>query len=156
MWVCNVRPPANRISRCLPRASTSSTSSPTSRSARIFNEAAPVTWRPAIHDRSVAAVRAMVSPSGVEDETFGCGHEARGAQERLEGSVDPLDRDLTKTPPAEQVLESLDGVGFPCTVEFPQRDQALATALHVEGRHTAGEHDVGAGGALQVGDGPLD
>src|SRR5688500_16200302 len=71
MWVCSAAPLEKRISRCFPRASTASTTLPSTRWRRAASastgsrERKEVTVRPASAACSRVAARRMVSPSGI-------------------------------------------------------------------------------------------
>src|SRR5258708_26052129 len=59
----SVSPPLKRIRRCLPTGSTDSSVRPTSAAKRSGQAA--LTWRPPTRSRTPAAVRQIVSPSGI-------------------------------------------------------------------------------------------
>ena len=105
MCECSVIAPSNRISRCLPFASTASSRRPFSRA--IAAGRASRTSCPASRRRNAAAVRQIVSPSGKdgpalrpEDDPFRRGAEPGFAQGAFQAgafddvAVDALDLEL--------------------------------------------------------------
>src|SRR5438477_7381217 len=146
MWVWRTWPVEKRISRCLRFGSTMSTVDP--RTCRMGIPGSltftPVTCRPPIHFCSVAAVRKMVSPSGIPHKAFGTGHEGGRFEIRPQLVREALDGEPLDPAVPEQAFEGADGRLLPRAVEAAQRHHARATALDVQRRQSAHQHDVDA------------
>src|SRR5581483_1368108 len=110
---------------CFPRASMTVTWSPTRLRAltRPVAVRAAVISRPPIQRCSEAAVRKMVSPSGVADQALRGGDKAHLDEDRSE-----FVGDLRQREPA-QGDQHVQGLPLPHAVELAEREQSLAAAF---------------------------
>src|SRR5205809_548232 len=107
MWVWRTWPLENRISRCLPFASTATTVAPTTCWMGMpgSRTRTSVTSRPANHFRRFVAVRKMVSPSGVAHHPLGARDETGRLQRAAQLVGEALESQTLEPPRAQQTVE---------------------------------------------------